>query len=170
MLGELEQVGETWQLRFVRELAHPPAKVWQALTEPDQLRKWFPDQIVVDEWKVGASLEFKPGHGLPDHQGEVLAFEPPRLLEIRWGTDRVRFEVVPTKTGSVLTLVDSIDEVGKAARDSAGWHVCLDSLENALGGNPSDSSADKWKDLDDAYAKKFGPEAATIGPPEGWTG
>src|SRR3989442_1169957 len=150
MLGELEQVGETWQLRFVREMAHSPAKVWKALTEPDELRKWFPDQIIVREWRVGAPIEFKPGHGLPDYEGEVLAYEPPHLLEIRWGTDRVRFEVAATKTGSVLTLIDSIDEVGKAARDGAGWHLCLDALERALDGTSSDSSADRWKDLDDA--------------------
>lgn len=29
-------------LVLVRELRHPPAKVWKALTEPDQLREWAP--------------------------------------------------------------------------------------------------------------------------------
>jgi uncharacterized protein YndB with AHSA1/START domain len=139
------------------------------LTEPDQLGKWFPSSVVVHEWRVGARLEFKPGHGLADFDGEVLAYQPPSLLEIRWGTDVIRFEVAPDGRGSILTLVDTIDELGKAARDSAGWHICLDGLQRALDGTAAPSSTDQWAGLDDAYAKKFGPEAATIGPPEGWT-
>jgi chitodextrinase len=34
--------GENWTLVLTRELRHPPAKVWQALTEPEQLREWAP--------------------------------------------------------------------------------------------------------------------------------
>ncbi|HEY2067170.1 MAG TPA: SRPBCC domain-containing protein, partial [Gemmatimonadaceae bacterium] len=34
--------GERWTLVLVRELRHPPEKVWQALTEPEQLREWAP--------------------------------------------------------------------------------------------------------------------------------
>ena len=71
MLGELEQIGNGWQLKFRRELAHPPARVWKALTEPDELRKWFPDEIVVGDWRVGSRLEFK-------HEGKlVFDGEPP---------------------------------------------------------------------------------------------
>ena len=31
-----------WTLVFVRDLRHPPARVWTALTEPGQLRAWAP--------------------------------------------------------------------------------------------------------------------------------
>ena len=34
--------GEKWTLVLVRDLRHPPAKVWQALTDPEQLREWAP--------------------------------------------------------------------------------------------------------------------------------
>jgi len=167
VLGELDQVGSGWQLKFRRELAHPPARVWEALTEPDELRRWFPDEIVVSDWRVGSRLEFKH-EGKLVFDGEVLAFEPQRLIEIRWGTDRVRFEIEPHRSGTVLTLIDTIDEVGKAARDGAGWHMCLDALEAALDGQAVPSMADAWPGLNSDYAKKFGREAATIGPPEGW--
>jgi uncharacterized protein YndB with AHSA1/START domain len=167
VIGELEQVGRRWNLRFKRELSHAPAKVWAALTEPDQLANWFPDQIVVTEWRVGARLEFKHDGALV-FDGEVLAFEPPRLLEIRWGTDTVRFEVEPHGSGSILTLVDTIDELGKAARDGAGWHVCLDALEHWLDGTKVPAMAEEWPVVHRDYVKKFGPEASTIGPPEGW--
>ena len=168
MIGDLAKAGEHWELRFRRELRHPVARVWEALTEPEELRKWFPDTVMVSEWKVGAKMEFRDANArIQAFDGEVLAYDPPRLLEFRWGTDRIRFEVAPRGEGCTLTLVDTIDELGKAARDGAGWHVCLDALEHALGGTRAAAPSD-WKQLRDEYAAKFGPEAATIGPPEGY--
>jgi len=142
-------------------------RVWKALTEPDELRRWFPDQVHVDEWKVGSKMQLKDANArIEPFEGEVLAYDPPSVLEFRWGTDVIRFEVAPRGEGCVLTLTDTIDEVGKAARDGAGWHVCLDALEAVLAGTKPDG---EWSGLHEQYVKKFGPEASTIGPPEGWS-
>ena len=40
--AEVRKAGDRWTLVLVRELHHPPAKVWKALTEPEQLREWAP--------------------------------------------------------------------------------------------------------------------------------
>src|SRR5579871_4506213 len=40
--AEVRKDGDKWTLVLVRELRHPPAKVWRALTEPEQLREWAP--------------------------------------------------------------------------------------------------------------------------------
>ena len=40
--AEVQKDGEKWTLVLVRELRHPPAKVWQALTDPAQLSEWAP--------------------------------------------------------------------------------------------------------------------------------
>src|SRR5580765_5856854 len=37
-----KEEGENWTLILVRELRHPPEKVWQALTDPAHLREWAP--------------------------------------------------------------------------------------------------------------------------------
>ncbi|TMD28036.1 MAG: hypothetical protein E6I92_04390 [Chloroflexi bacterium] len=116
MIGDLEKAGDRWRLRFRRELRHPVGRVWKALTEPDELRRWFPDQVHVDEWKVGSKMQFKDANArIEPFEGEVLAYDPPSVLEFRWGTDVIRFEVAPRGEGCVLTLTDTIDEVGKAA-------------------------------------------------------
>jgi len=163
MNGRLEQTDAGPRLRFERHLPHPPARVWAAITEPEHLKAWFPDTIVVDEWVVGAPLRFEH----PDFQfdGEVLAVEPPSLLEFRWGTDTIRLEVEPDGDGTKLTLLDTIDELGKAARDAAGWHACLDQLEAHLGGTPAPEQMETWREVHPGYVEAFGPEAATIGPP-----
>jgi uncharacterized protein YndB with AHSA1/START domain len=171
--GALEQTADGRpRLRFTRRLAHPPEKVWRAITEPEHLAAWFPDTIVVERWAPGAPLRFADGAGEPAaFDGEVLAFEPPQMLELRWGTDLLRLEVRPDGDGTELTLLDTLDAVGKAARDGAGWHVCLDDLAHHLDGTTAPGSAsDRWRAVHPGYVAAMGPEAATIGPPAGAPG
>ena len=40
--AEVRKEGDKWTLVLVRDLRHPPQKVWKALTEPDHLREWAP--------------------------------------------------------------------------------------------------------------------------------
>ena len=169
MNGTLEQTDAGPRLRFTRRLSHPRDKVWRAITEPEHLRAWFPDTIVVQRWEVGAALRFEPAPDMADpFEGEVLAVDPPRLLEFTWGVDVIRIELADARDGTELTLLDTIEELGKAARDGAGWHVCIDQLEHHLdGAAPPWSPSDRWRELHPSYVEELGPEAATIGPPAG---
>jgi uncharacterized protein YndB with AHSA1/START domain len=164
--GTLEQTGDQWRVRFTRALPHAPEKVWRALTEAEHLVAWFPTTITGD-LTDGAPLrfEFRDGEG-PPFDGKMVTCDPPRVMEFFWGDDLLRFELEPTEQGTILTLTDTLEELGKAARDAAGWHYCLDRLGFALAGTPRDPD-DSWKALNDRYIEQFGPEAATIGPPEG---
>ena len=167
--GRLEQVGDRWQLHFTRRLPHPPEKVWRALTEPEHLKAWFPNDVE-GERKEGAMLRhvFRNDEA-PDMEGEMLAFEPPTVLELTWGDDVLRFELRADDGGqtTVLDFVDVLDDVGKAARDGAGWHVCLDALQEHLGGEPTHwNDMDAWKPVHERYVEEFPPEASTIGVPQ----
>jgi uncharacterized protein YndB with AHSA1/START domain len=169
MYGTLEQADDgRWQLRFTRTLSHSQDKVWRAITEPEHLAEWFPTTIGGDR-AAGAPLRFSfPGGEAPAFDGEMLAYDPPSLMELRWGPDILRLELRPTADGTELTLLDVLEERGKAARDGAGWHTCLDSLEAALSSaeNARDGMV-RWTEVHPHYVETFGPEAATIGPPEG---
>jgi uncharacterized protein YndB with AHSA1/START domain len=169
MYGTVEQLDDgRWQLRFTRTLAHPPEKVWRAITEPEHLEHWFPTTIE-GEREPGAQLIFTfPNGEAPPFEGEMLVYEPEAVMEFSWGPDIVRLELEPTEEGTVLTLLDTLEERGKAARDGAGWHVCLDSLSAHLDGErDARARMGGWKDVHEHYVESFGPEAATIGPPEG---
>ena len=156
------------QLRFSRLLAHPPERVWRAITEPEHLKAWFPDTIEVTSWTPGATLHFRHEGGLYAFDGRVLSVEPERALEFTWGPDTLRLELEPDGEGTRLILLDTLEAVGKAARDGAGWHVCLDHLEHDLDGTtPQWSSSERWRAVHPEYVAALGPEAATIGPPEG---
>jgi hypothetical protein len=67
-----------------------------------------------------------------------------------------------------LTLLDTLEERGKAARDGAGWHTCLDALGAHLLGRDTRHEMAAWPEVNRQYIERFGPEAATIGPPEGF--
>jgi uncharacterized protein YndB with AHSA1/START domain len=165
--GRLEQAGDRWQLHFTRRLPHPPEKVWRALTEPEHLKEWFPNDIE-GERKEGATLRhvFRNDEA-PDMSGEMVVYDPPSVLEFTWGDDTLRFELQADGDGTVLNLVDVLEDVGKGARDGAGWHVCLDALEQHMRGEPTRTQdMDVWRPVHDAYVESFPPEASTIGVPE----
>jgi uncharacterized protein YndB with AHSA1/START domain len=167
--GDLEPIDDGWQLRFTRHLPHDADTVWRAITEPEHLAAWFPTTIDGDR-APGAALRFRFEHGEGDpFDGEMLVWDPPNALEFTWGTDVIRMEIAPAASGCTLVLLDRIDQHGKAARDAAGWHVCLDALERALGGAPSNEARgalEGWNDVAPRYRERFGPAASTIGPPE----
>jgi uncharacterized protein YndB with AHSA1/START domain len=180
MNATLETVNGKPVLRFERRLAHSPEKVWKALTDPAELAHWFP-QDIEGPFAPGAALRFVfrgtppslGGEVITDFKGEVLELDPPRLLSYTWGEDTLRFQLTPDGDGCVLVFTDTLAERGKAARDGAGWHVCLDALGARLGettdrsaGDPATGQAasahgNAWQARYDQYASTFGPEAAT---------
>jgi uncharacterized protein YndB with AHSA1/START domain len=166
--GELEVEGGRTVVRFTRRLRHPPQAVWRALSEPEGLEAWFPTTIE-GERKAGAPLHFGfRDMEAPPFDGRMLVFDPPTVMELQWGEDKLRFEMQPDDAGTVLVLTVVFGQIGKVSRDSAGWHACLDRLGCALDGRPAPSSADRWRQVRATYIERFGPEASAIGPPEEW--
>ena len=140
--GTLHEDADRHCLQFERILAHPPEKVWRALTENDDLATWFPARIEGAR-EPGASLRFilppKPGQFPADTDeegmimtGAMLEFDPPRLMEYQWDVDVLRWELEPRPDGTLLTFTHTFDDQGRAARDASGWEFCFASLELRL--------------------------------------
>jgi uncharacterized protein YndB with AHSA1/START domain len=166
--GVLNRFGEQWTVRFRRELGHPPDRVWAALTGAGELAAWFPTRIAGD-WSVGAALEFPfPEDSLPAMHGTVLQVREPRVLEYTWGPDTLLYRLEAGGAGTRLDFVVTLAELGKAARDGAGWHEALDLLETSVDGDELWPLGQRWAELVPMYEAAFGPDASTIGPPEEW--
>jgi uncharacterized protein YndB with AHSA1/START domain len=155
-------------VRLERRLPDPPATVWRAITDREELRSWSPCDVVVagGEWVVGASITFEFPRDVIDLTlaGEVLAVDVPHQLVYTWGEETLRFELSDDDDGTRLVLVDELAP-GAAARNAAGWEDCLDRL---AGVEPGPGA---WKLRFDAYAATF--EAALgpqLGPPAGYKG
>jgi uncharacterized protein YndB with AHSA1/START domain len=160
-------------LRFERTLRHPPERVWRSITESDELAEWHPTPFEFERM-VGGTVTFLPTGDVPDMpDGRVTDYEPPRLLAYTWDEDELRWELRPHDDGCLLILTHTFEDRFKAARDAAGWHVCLEALASALGGKKAPGTPDgervpaHWPELNTAYEQKFGipPEKATP-PPE----
>jgi uncharacterized protein YndB with AHSA1/START domain len=146
-------------LRFERLLAHPRERVWRALTDRAELAAWHPTPFVL----AGRAVEFLPAPGVPDMgTGRVLALEEPSLIAYTWGDDQLRWTLAEQGDGCLLTLEHSFDDRLKAARDGAGWHICLAALSALLDGGavPETGSARElpqgWSELNDGYQRRFG--------------
>jgi hypothetical protein len=122
---------------------------------------------IVGERKAGAPLRFVTSAG-DGFDGQMLVFDPPSVMEFTWGTDLLRIELAADGAGTLLTLTDTFYDVGKAARDAAGWHTCLGLLASDLDGTTPAASGETWRQVHPAYVAALGPEASTIGPPPGW--
>lgn len=154
----LQRDGARPILRFERHLSKPPAEVWRAITDRDELNEWFPHDVE-GEWKVGAELTFTDRENRMDPMsGSVLEVDQPRVLSYTWGPETLRFELSATADGGTdLVLTDELDQ-GHAARNAAGWDVCLAALEgHTLGDNA-------WKPKFERYVELFEP---ALGPQEG---
>ncbi len=161
-----------WALCFERRLPHSPERVWQALTGPGELAGWHPTPFELEPRK-GGRVSYRPGEDAPQFaDGIVLEYEPPRLLAHTWGGDQLRWELHPGPPGCVLRLTHIFDDRFKAARDGAGWHLCLRALSSALASEPRPERGhgprlpDDWKRLNGEYEQRFGiaPEQATPPP------
>ncbi|PWR11339.1 ATPase [Micromonospora acroterricola] len=149
-------------LVFVRDLRHPPATVWAALTDATQLAEWAPFLADRDLGAPGAAvLTMVDGETTTPTSATVRRAEPPTLLEYTWGDDLLRWELSALGTGTRLTLRHSVADRGMLAMVAAGWHLCLDVADRLLDGDPvgpirgAEALDFGWPELRDTYADRF---------------
>jgi uncharacterized protein YndB with AHSA1/START domain len=151
---------DKWTLILVRQLRHSPEKVWEALTDPAQLREWAPFVVDGSLGTVGAVNFTWVGTPQP-LETRVTRADAPRLLE--YGD--IRWELEAVGSGTRLTLWHSIDR-RFISWGAAGWHISFDVLERFLVGKPIGAIAGVnamkcagWQRLVAEYSKQFGIEA-----------
>ncbi len=153
---------DRWTLVLVRELRHPPHKVWQALTDPAHLSEWAPfdaDRNLGEVGPVKLSTVRTPTPQVSENR--VTRADAPKVLEYNWGAQDLRWELEPLGSGTRLTLWHNIDR-RFIAMGAAGWHICFDVLDRLLRGTPigrmvgGEAMKFGWQRLHAEYAKQFG--------------
>lgn len=151
----IESDGKGVEVLLERDLPYPPKRVWEALTEPAQLKVWLMevDQL---ELRVGGKIRFtEEGMG---PASEVLILDPPTTFEFTWTTGHepphsvVRFDLTPSERGTLLTLRHSRNPTRPAALDhAAGWQTHLEWLDAMLGNRELVDFWTRWQELRDQY-------------------
>jgi hypothetical protein len=159
--AQVRKDGDKWTLILVRELRHSPEKVWQALTDPAQLREWAPFVADGSLGTVGATVNLTWVGAPTPIETKVTRADAPRMLE--YGD--IRWELEALGEGTRLTLWHSINR-HYISWGAAGWHISFDVLERLLGGIPIGRLAgdeamklEGWQRLTVEYARQFGTEA-----------
>jgi uncharacterized protein YndB with AHSA1/START domain len=155
--------GDRFTLVMVRELRHPPERVWRALTDPAELAAWAPFDADRDLGRAGpAALVMAGAGGGERSEIEVLRAEAPTLLEHTWGDDVLRWELEAVPAGTRLTLRHTMGDRDWLSPVAAGWHMCVEVMERALDGEPvgriagPEAKAHGWERVEAEYAALLG--------------
>jgi uncharacterized protein YndB with AHSA1/START domain len=144
--GKLTFEGDYATLMFERRFRHPVQVVWEALTEPEHLARWYMTRARL-EAREGGTLEYWSGPAQYYVTGKILVWQPPRIFEHEWNVEPrkelpkgersiVRWELTPDGDGTILRITHRRLTRPTALGFVAGIHAFLDRLENELDGTP----------------------------------
>jgi uncharacterized protein YndB with AHSA1/START domain len=126
---------ETRTVVVEREIAHPPEKVWRALTQPHLIAEW----LMKGDFQplVGHRFDFRADWGSVDCQ--VLEVEPNKALAYTWeamGLESVvTWTLTPTGTGTHLRMEQTgfrPDQQQAYQGAKFGWPKFFANLEQVL--------------------------------------
>jgi uncharacterized protein YndB with AHSA1/START domain len=126
------------QLRSVvveREMAHPPEKIWRALTQPHLIQEW----LMKNDFMPVVGHDFKLSADWGAVECRVTAVEPHKTLAYTWGAygleSVVTWTLTPTSTGTHLRMEQAgfrPDQQQAYGGAKAGWPRFFASLEQVL--------------------------------------
>ncbi|MGX1913259.1 SRPBCC family protein [Streptomyces phaeochromogenes] len=153
-------------VRFTRTYDHPVDRVWEFVTEPGELAHWFPSRVEI-ELREGGTIRFGDDPNMEDSTGRVLAVDVPRHLSFSWGGDELHFDLEELdEKRTRFTLTNVLEAENTAARNGAGWEVCLSALDaHARGaslGGPHAGAGAPWQEVYRAYVEAGVPSGAPV--------
>ena len=135
--------------RAQTEVAADAQRVWEAMTDPDQVAQYMMGSRVETDWQVGSPITWSGEmDGKPyQDKGEVLRADPGWLLEVTHYSplmgqeDRpenyhtVHYELAQSDTGTVVTLTqDGCTDEEQAEQFSQSWQGMLDGMKRVVEG------------------------------------
>ena len=132
-----ETAGETLSVVVEREFAHPPEKIWRALTQPHLIEEW----LMKSDFRpvVDHRFAFRGDWGAVDCQ--VLVVEPLETLTYTWGAmgmgSVVTFTLTPTDAGTHVRVEQAgfrPDQEQNYRGAMYGWKSFMGKLENVVAG------------------------------------
>jgi uncharacterized protein YndB with AHSA1/START domain len=92
-----------------KEIVLPATReeVWSALTDPEELERWFANEVEL-ELRPGGGASFRWGNG-ESRSATVREVEPEERLSFRWDGDEgeVEFTLADDEEGTRLTVVET---------------------------------------------------------------
>jgi uncharacterized protein YndB with AHSA1/START domain len=115
-------------IRIERRFDNPIERVWRAVTDPDEMDRWF---VVRPTWKPELGETFE-AYGA---RGEITALDPPSVFAWVWGVEEYRFELESDGAGCRLVFTHVFNpDLGPQEQHERGWKAYFARLEAHLAG------------------------------------
>ena len=114
---DVRRTGETVTVVMRRTYQAEPEELWDALTDPERMRRWF--MPVTGELKVGGTFQLEGNAG-----GEILECEPPKRFKVTFGgpTSLLELRLLPGAGDSTeLELEHSMSDAPAPGGSGALW-------------------------------------------------
>jgi len=128
-------------------IAASPAKVWQALTDPALVKKYFFGVDLITDWKKGSPIIYRgvwEGKTFED-KGNVIEIIPEKLLlsnywsgfsgmpDVPENYSNVRYELCSENSGTKLSITqDNIPTEESKTHSEQNWKMVLDGMRKML--------------------------------------
>jgi len=138
----------TPKLVYVTQILTTPAKLWEALTNPDFIQQYWFGCRNTSTWKEGDVIESRSPEGKLEWHGKILKSVPERELVFSFDhladepPSRVTFKVEAQGESVQLTIThDEFQEIS-AIRDrvSNGWPSIIEGIKTLLETGHADNS------------------------------
>ena len=144
-------------LTFKRFLPHTTDVVWQALTDPEQFKKWYNAEAEIDP-QVGGIFTVHPGPFT--WYGPITVWDPPKQFQYEHNHEPVpempdgaqtvvTWTLVPKDNGTELTFTQS--GLTTTAGFAAGTHVVLDRLTAFTGDEELPDFGSRFGEVEHLY-------------------
>ena len=108
------------QFVYVTYIRTTPARLWEALTDPQFIRQYWFNTTTSCDWKKGSTWKMILPDGTLTDSGQILEIDPPRRMVIAWqnewkpelkaeGPSRCTIELEPVDSSVKLTVIHEID-------------------------------------------------------------
>jgi uncharacterized protein YndB with AHSA1/START domain len=125
----------------------PMVRVWEALTTPELIKRWFFGVETSTDWNVGSPIVHRGEYqGRPyEDKGTILEVEPPhRLVHSHWSPvsglpdspqnyQRVTWELTEHDGGTELRIMEvNLPSEGAKMTSEKSWRMVLENLKRLL--------------------------------------
>lgn len=130
---------------YVTFIRTTPERLWSALTTAEFMKEyWFGVQFKT-EWKAGAQWEMLYPDGRVTDTGEIIEFDPPKRLVLKWrnefkpelkaeGYGLCVIELAPVSEAVKLTVTHTMERAESKLIEavSGGWPRIISNLKSLL--------------------------------------
>jgi uncharacterized protein YndB with AHSA1/START domain/DNA-binding transcriptional ArsR family regulator len=124
---------------FATYIRTTPAKLWDALTNPEMTRQYYYGSRVLTDLKVGGKFAYEGPDGQMNLDGEIIEVVPEKKLvttfKAMWAPDgeptRIEFEIEPMGEACKLTMTH-YDYAKAKAGVEMGWPMIVAGLKTLL--------------------------------------